>query len=106
MLLADDATHHDAPSANIFDGKIIYVTVDESKDMEELGSAIVMIDVKLEQIGDRLFIVGTGYGGTSRAWYKDMTVGIAWENVNRFFALTSEQYESMEKLWLKADDEG
>ncbi len=87
------------PSTGVFEEKIIFLTVEKSSALTSENNTVVISEARIEKIGDRYFIVGIGHGGKSGAWYSDMPVGIAWNNVTRFAAMTSEQFEKMSDYW-------
>ena len=88
----------DLPKPKVFEGKIIFLTIDKSSALTSDDDSVVISDAKIEKIGDRYFVVGSGYGG-KRSWYDGMSIGIAWTTVTRFAAMTPEQFEKMSERW-------
>lgn len=73
-----------------FDGKV--VTVYLSTGSRKSGQ--ILTDVKLIEVGGRMMITGTG-ADTEREdnWTTGVRIGLAWDSVQSYYAMTEEQYE-------------
>jgi hypothetical protein len=79
--------------------KIVLLEVDESSAVENDTSSVWLIDVKLVEIGGRFFLVGVTYvpenvGYKAYETMRDVTQGIAWDDVKAFRAFTKDQFET------------
>jgi hypothetical protein len=96
---------------------------------EELGDKILLLEVagsennsstksvfiekaRLVVLGDRYVVLGIGYtdGSAESGWYKGVTIGVPWEHVLQFHAMTPEQFKKymsdFEKYYRDDDDPG
>ena len=93
-VAADEALQF--PGKTEFEGKIVTVYPNGSGE----GSGQVMTDVEIVEVGKRLILVGTGADtGQEGDWTQDVRVGIPWENVRSYFAMTPEQFEKMAEIY-------
>ncbi len=85
------AAQNVAPVENsIFKERIVTVYLDDPV----MGSGQIMKDARLEQIGDRWILCGTGIAtGRSGEWDDGLTVGIAWDAVTAFYIFTQAQFD-------------
>lgn len=81
--------------AEEFRGKTVMLEVNRSSVLESKSGSVVITEARFRKLGDRYFILGTGYGAEDDPdwWYKDMLVGVPWESVIRFHAMTTEQFD-------------
>jgi hypothetical protein len=94
----------DPPGTDItaqFKDKILLLEVNRSNALETKSNSVVIDKVRLTSIAGRYFVLGSGVApddGES-TWYKDVLVGVPWESVVRFHAMTKEQFADYVKLW-------
>jgi hypothetical protein len=75
---------------NIFEGKIVTAYLDDPLK----GSGQVMKDARLEKIGDRWVLLGTGVStGQPGEWDDGLIVGISWDSVTAFYVFTQAQFD-------------
>lgn len=84
-----------APIQNeIFTGKIVTVYLDDPLK----GSGQVMKDARLEKIGDRWILLGTGVStGQAGEWDEGLTAGVSWDAVTAFYIFTQAQFDEKVK---------
>jgi hypothetical protein len=76
-------------------GKILYLLLKHRDEATGDNYTVFLTDVHTAHIDGRTIVVGTGYAAEKDddAWYKDMTVGVAWNTVMAFHVMTEKQYE-------------
>lgn len=89
--LESQASEHTAASDNAeFAGKIVRIY---TSDLEQ-GSGHVLEDVELVTMGGRAILVGTSVDtGRDRDWTHGLRIGIPWERVVAYYALTPQQFQ-------------
>lgn len=85
------AAQNDAPVQNeVFHKKIVTVYLDDPLN----GSGQVMEDARLEKVGDRWVLLGTGVStGQAGEWDEGLTAGISWDDVTAFYVFTPAQFD-------------
>ena len=94
---AENTTSPQSISNDIFEGKIVVVTVDRSSALESKSSSRSMTDAKVVEIGRRFYIIGTAYVPDDSnfehyEYMQGVSIGIVWEEVSEFRAFTEEQF--------------
>ncbi|MCG8653961.1 MAG: hypothetical protein MI861_29245, partial [Pirellulales bacterium] len=57
-------------------------------------SGQILTDVKIIEIAGRFVLVGTGADtGEEDDWTQDVRVGIPWDNVKSYYAMTPQQFD-------------
>lgn len=76
-----------------FDGKVVTIYFADP----ERGRGQILMDVALTEIGGRMMLVGTGADtGDDDDWTAGVRIGVAWDSVATYYAMTQKQYD--EKL--------
>lgn len=77
-----------------FDDKVVTIYFgDPSK-----GRGQILTDVSLMEIGGRMMLVGTGVEtGHERDWTGGVRIGVAWDSIVTYYAMTQSQYEEKMK---------
>lgn len=85
------AAQNAAPVQNeIFHEKVVTAYLDDPLK----GSGQVMKDARLEKIGDRWILLGTGVStGQAGEWDEGLTAGISWDDVTAFYIFTPAQFD-------------
>lgn len=80
--------------AELFRDKI--VTVYQGDPLK--GNGKILKDAKLEKLGDRWFLIGTGVTtGQAGEWDGGLVSGIAWDDVTSFYIFTQAQFDEKMK---------
>jgi hypothetical protein len=90
-----------------FKDKVVLLEVNRSNaTLETKSGTVVLVKIKITKLGDRYFLMGTGYDpdDSDESWYKDMTVGVPCENILRFHAMTPKQFTDYMKRWKEKSD--
>jgi len=76
-------------------GKILYLTLKHADEATGDSYTVFLVKARMAKLGGSLLIVGTGYAAEDEedAWYKDMTIGVAWDSVLAFHIMTEKQYK-------------
>ena len=84
-----------APVRNdIFHGKIVTAYLADPLK----GTGQVLKDARLERIGDRWILLGTGVStGQAGEWDEGLTAGVSWDDVTAFYIFTPEQFDEKMK---------
>jgi hypothetical protein len=84
-----------------FQGNIVMLEVNRSSAMESKSSNVVISDARIHKVGDRYFVLGKGYvpDESEYTWYKGVTIGVPWDSVLRFSAMTPDQFAEYAKQW-------
>jgi hypothetical protein len=84
-----------------FQDKIVMIEVNRSSAMETKSTTVVVQNAHINKIGGRYFVHGTAYvtEDSDYQWYKDVIVGVPWDNIVRYQAFTTEQYTEYLKQW-------
>jgi hypothetical protein len=98
------AAHNDLAAE--FKDKVVLFEVNRSNaTLETKSGTVVLVKIKITKLGNRDFVVGTGYDPDGDdSWYKDMTVGVPCENILRFHAMTPKQFTEYMKRWKDKSD--
>ena len=73
-----------------FEGKVVRFSISGPK----RGTGLVLTDVKLVKIGNRMMIVGTGADtGDDENWTTDVRIGFPWDSVTAYYAMTKKQFK-------------
>jgi hypothetical protein len=96
----------DAPAiayddVSLFKDKIVLIEFNDAWGMTSSSDTVLVNDVRTFKIGDRQFIVGTGYApkDEQNIANKDMEVGIPCDRVYRITAMNAEQCETYMRKW-------
>lgn len=82
-------------SVDEFEGKFVTVYYDA-----ERVRGTVLKDVSLKEMGGRIMLVGTGVDtGDPDNWTAGVRIGMPWDTVEFFYALTPEQFEDGAKKY-------
>ena len=77
------------PQTDEFKGKVVVVYFPRG----DSRRGAVLINAKLMELGGRTMLVGVGKDtGQERNWTAGVRIGIAWDEVNAYYAMTEEQY--------------
>jgi len=77
--------------ASEFDGKIVTVYFGDPTS----GHGQILTDVSLTEIGGRMVLVGTGaHTPVDDNWTEGVRIGVAWDSVGTYYAMTKEQYDA------------
>jgi hypothetical protein len=76
-------------------GKILYLSLKHADEATGESYTVFLVDARTAHMGGKTLIVGKGYAAEDEedAWYKDMTIGVAWDSVMAFHIMTEKQYE-------------
>jgi hypothetical protein len=76
-------------------GKILYLSLKHADEATGEAYTVFLVDARMARLGGKDLIVGKGYAAEDEedAWYKDMTIGVAWDSVMAFHIMTEKQYE-------------
>jgi hypothetical protein len=76
-------------------GKILYLTLKQADQATGDSYTVFVVNARTTRLGGGLMVVGVGYAaeGEKDAWYKDMTIGVPWDNVMAFHIMTEKQYK-------------
>jgi hypothetical protein len=76
-------------------GKILYLSLKQVDEATGEGYTVFLVGARTARLGGKVLIVGKGYAAEEEedAWYKDMTIGVAWDSVMAFHIMTEKQYE-------------
>jgi hypothetical protein len=89
-----------------FKDKVVLLEVNRSNALETKSGSVVLVKLRITKLGNRDFIIGTGYStdDTDDAWYKDVLVGVPCESILRFHAMTPKQFAEYTKRWKEHSD--
>jgi len=98
-VLTTASVAQDAPAKqrmNEFAGKVVTVYLSDP----QKGAGQILTDAELIEIGGRWMLVGTGADtGRDEDWTAGVRIGIAWDNVQIYYAMTEKQFdEKIKKL--------
>lgn len=75
---------------NVFDGKIVTIYTTGKK----MRTGAILVNAELKEIGGRMMLVGAGADtGDDDNWTAGVQIGVAWDSVSTYYAMTPEQYE-------------
>jgi hypothetical protein len=87
-VLSGASSEATATADEDFTGKTLVVYFGGAEQVTYVQSA------RLSRIGGKVFLCGTtADSGMKDDWSRGLTVRIAWDNVERFYPLTAEQYK-------------
>lgn len=96
-LIVSSATADDTKpidDRNAFAGKVVTIYQSGTKS----AGGHILVDVELKEICGRMILVGTGAEtGRNENWAAGIQVGIAWDTVDTYFAMTHEQFNATVK---------
>lgn len=83
---------------NEFEGKVVTVYLSDPQE----GTGQILTDAELLTIGGRLMLVGTGADtGVEGDWTSGLRVGIAWDSIDIYYAMTQKQFDEKVKQQAK-----
>jgi hypothetical protein len=99
-LQAEDSKKSSDDLAAEFKDKIVMLEVNRSSAIEAKTGTVVLVKMRITKLGNRDFVVGTGYApDDDDSWYKDVVVGVPCESIVRFHAMTQKQFADYMKKW-------
>jgi hypothetical protein len=105
---AEEESDVASPDANMFAGKIVWVTIDRSNAIEQREASEVMKEPRIREIGGKFYIVGTAHPMTDttvKDWRTGAETGVDWNSVKQFYAFTPDQWEEAMKIWAEQNSE-
>ena len=95
------AANADDDLTSEFRDKIVMVEVNRSSAMESKSSSVTIQNARFSKVGGRYFIVGNSYVSDDSDYtrYKDVIIGVPWDNVLRYQAFTPDQFAEYVKQW-------
>ena len=95
----------ESKASGYFHGNIVIFVTNSLNVLQTEDSSETLVDPVMETIGGRLFVTGTPKiskqpedAGTGD-WRSGARIGIAWDEVQRFYIYTPEQFTEMEKAF-------
>lgn len=84
----------DVPRQSEFDGMYVTVYIEGS----QRGTGQILTDAKIVEIAGRKILVGIGAEtGHEKNWTQNVRIGIPWDSIKSFYAMTPDQFEDKMK---------